>query len=169
MKHFAIDYGLVRTGLAVSDPDGVLAYPLATLDLGRFPSRKAFLEELARRVREEAPGIVVVGLPLMDDGSETLTTRQVRNFVQRLLHRVDVPVVLMPELLSSYEAECDLAELGVTGKKRKAVLDQQAAVRILESYLASPATARPVRGAAAPAAAGAHGATEDGAKGGETG
>lgn len=145
MKLVGIDYGLVRTGLAATDPDGVLAYPLTTLDLNAFPSRKALLEALAGIIRQERPGAVVVGLPLMPDGTESLTTRQVRNFASRLVHRTDCPVLFMEELLSSEEAAWDLAEAGVRDRKRrKAVLDQQAAVRILESYLHQPECARPV-------------------------
>lgn len=158
MKHLAIDYGLSRTGLAATDPDGILAYPLATLDLARFPTRRALLEALSARIREEAPAIVVVGLPLLEDGSETLTTKQVRNFVRRLLHRIEAPVYLMPELLSSFEAEGDLDAAGVKGKKRRAVLDQQAAVRILESYLAAPQCAHRAEPDGHRAAAGHEGA-----------
>ena len=145
MKLVGIDYGLVRTGLAATDPDGVLAYPLTTLDLNAFPSRKAMLEALAGIIRQERPDAVVVGLPLMPDGTESLTTRQVRNFASRLVHRTDCPVLFMEELLSSEEAAWDLAEAGVRDrKKRKAALDQQAAVRILESYLHQPGCALPV-------------------------
>ena len=145
MKLVGIDYGLVRTGLAATDPDGVLAYPLTTLDLNAFPSRKALLEALAGIIRQERPDAVVVGLPLMPDGTESLTTRQVRNFASRLVHRVACPVLFMEELLSSEEAAWDLAEAGVRDrKKRKAALDQQAAVRILESYLHQPGCALPV-------------------------
>ncbi len=145
MKLVGIDYGLVRTGLAATDPDGVLAYPLKTLDLNMYPGRKALLDELAVIIRQEEPGAVVVGLPLMPDGTESLTTRQVRNFAERLVHRVACPVLFMEELLSSEEAAWDLAEAGVRDrKKRKAALDQQAAVRILESYLHQPECARPV-------------------------
>ena len=75
MKLVGIDYGLVRTGLAATDPDGVLAYPLTTLDLNAFPSRKALLEALAEIIRQERPGAVVVGLPLLPDGTEFSFTR----------------------------------------------------------------------------------------------
>ena len=79
-----------------------------------------------------------MGLPLLDDGTDSLTTRQVRNITARLKRRLDLPVFYMPELLSSEEAWADLREAGVRVGKRKAVLDQQAAVRILASFLALP-------------------------------
>lgn len=143
MKYVSIDYGLVRTGLAASDPEGIIAYPLETLELPHFSGRKAFLAALTERILKEKPDAVIVGLPLMPDGSESLTTRQVRNFTKRLQHRISCPVLFMEELLSSEEAAMDLADAGVHGKRKKAVLDQQAAVRILENFLAYPNTATP--------------------------
>ena len=133
-----VDYGLARTGLAVSDPEGRLAFPLTTLRLEEHAGRKEFLAALAARITAEAAGAVVMGLPLLDDGSDSLTTRQVRNITARLKRRLDLPVFYMPELLSSEEAWADLREAGVRVGKRKAVLDQQAAVRILASFLALP-------------------------------
>ena len=87
MKLIGIDYGQVRTGLAATDPENILAYPLVTLDFSRFPNRKAFLTALAERIAEENPDRVIIGLPLLPDGTESLTTRQVRNFAQRLQRR----------------------------------------------------------------------------------
>lgn len=144
LKILAIDYGQVRTGLAASDADVRLAYPLLTLDFGDFPDRKAFLARLADIVREQDAREVVIGLPLLEDGSDSLTTRQVRNFARRLSHRVSCPCLFVNELLSSVEAERDLREAGVARNRRGAVLDQQAAVRILETYLRSPRCAVPV-------------------------
>lgn len=146
MKLVAVDYGLARTGLAATDPDGILAYPLETLRLDSYPNRKAFFDALARRVLAEKPDAVVVGLPLLADGSDSLTTRQIRNAVKKLLHRIPVPIYLMEEYLSSEEAAWDLEEAGLKRSRRKAVLDQQAAVRILESYMHSPSGAVPAQG-----------------------
>lgn len=138
LKYVGIDYGLARTDLAVSDPEGRLAFPLVTLRLEEYPNRKDFLAALAARITAEEAEAVVMGLPLLDDGTDSLTTRQVRNVTERLKRRVDLPVFYMPELLSSEEAWSDLRDAGLTARKRKAVLDQQAAVRILASFLALP-------------------------------
>ena len=126
LKYVGIDYGLARTGLAVSDPEGRLAFPLVTLRLEEYPNRKDFLAALAARITAEEAEAVVMGLPLLDDGTDSLTTRQVRNVTERLKRRVDLPVFYMPELLSSEEAWSDLRDAGLTARKRKAVLDQQA-------------------------------------------
>ncbi|MBQ9452025.1 MAG: Holliday junction resolvase RuvX [Desulfovibrio sp.] len=136
MKFVAIDYGLVRTGLAVSDPEERLALPLDTLQLKNFSNRKAFLDALAQRIHVTGAQAVVMGLPLLPDGTESLTTRQVRNVTERLKRRVPLPFFYMPEELSSEEAWADLREAGLARGKRRAVLDQQAAVRILSSFLA---------------------------------
>ncbi|MBO6171026.1 MAG: Holliday junction resolvase RuvX [Desulfovibrio sp.] len=136
MKFVGIDYGLARTGLAVSDPEGRLAFPLGTLRLEDFPDRKAFLAALAGRILDVGAEAVVMGLPLLADGTESLTTRQVRNVTGRLKRRVPLPFYFMAEELSSEEAWADLRAAGLARGKRKAVLDQQAAVRILSSFLA---------------------------------
>lgn len=138
MKYLAIDYGLARTGLAVSDPDGSMAFPLATLRLDDFASRKELLAALASRIQSEQAQAVVVGLPCLSDGSDSLTTRQVRNFTERLKRRISQPVFFMAEELSSEEAWSSLREAGMRRGSRRAVLDQQAAVLILESFLRLP-------------------------------
>ena len=140
----SVDYGLARTGLAVSDPDGRMAFPLATLRLQDYADRKLFLAALAEKIIETGAEGVVMGLPLTQDGEESLITRQVRNVTQRLKRRVPLPFYFMSELLSSEAAERELREVGRTGRRCKAVLDQQAAVRILESFLSlSPDQRRP--------------------------
>ena len=73
-----------------------------------------------------------------------MTTRLVRNVTERLTRRVPLPFYFMSERLSSEAAERELREVGRTGRRCKAVLDQQAAVRILESFLSlSPDQRRP--------------------------
>ncbi|MDO5537963.1 MAG: Holliday junction resolvase RuvX [Desulfovibrionaceae bacterium] len=146
MKLVGIDYGLERTGTAATDPCGIMAYPLQTFTLAGQGSRKALLAALAELASREGAERVIIGLPLMPDGSESLTTRQVRNFAARLQRRVACPCFFMNELLSSEEALWDLRMAQVKKSRVKAVLDQQAAVRILESYLARPDSAVPVTG-----------------------
>ncbi|MGE9984774.1 Holliday junction resolvase RuvX [Desulfovibrio sp. SGI.169] len=142
MKYVGVDYGLARTGLAVSDPEGRLVFPLLTLRLEEHANRKDFLAALAARIAAEGAGAVVMGLPVLDDGTDSLTTRQVRNITGRLKRRLNLPFFYMPELLSSEEAWADLREAGLKARKRKAILDQQAAVRILASFLALPPAQR---------------------------
>lgn len=136
VKYVGIDYGLSRTGLAVSDPEGRMAFPLATLALRYFSGRGALLAALVVRIAETKAGAVVMGLPFLADGGESETTRQVRNVTERIRRRLALPVYFMPELLSTVEALRDLRQAGLRESRRRAVLDQQAAVRILASFLA---------------------------------
>lgn len=142
MKYLCLDYGQARTGVAVSDAEGRMAFPRCTLTRGPQTPRHVFWEGLLACLAAEAPDALVVGLPLREDGSDSLTTRQARNFAASLQRRSPLPVYLMPELLSSQAAQADLAACGLAPHKHKAVLDQQAAVRILESFLADPGRER---------------------------
>ena len=136
MRYLCIDYGLERTGLAVSDPSERLVFPYKTLCLSHFKNRKALLDALASEVAATQAQAVIMGLPVPLEGEETLICRQIRKIKERLSHRIAVPILFMNECLSSEEARMDLNECGLGRRKQKAVLDQQAAVRILESFLA---------------------------------
>lgn len=135
MKYLGIDYGQKRTGIAVTDAGGSMAFPRRTIMMS---TRNAFFTELLQVLEVEKPHAIVVGLPQLYDGSDTLTTRQVYNFIERLKRRTELPIYLIPELLSSFEAEADLREAGLSKRASEAVVDQQAAVRILESFLHLP-------------------------------
>ncbi len=136
MKYLCIDYGIVRSGLAVSNGHAGMAFPRCTVHCPPQSKRADFFRKLLTIIEEENPAALVVGLPLHLDGNESETTRQVRNFVARLQRRTPLPLYLMPEALSSEEAKCDLQASNLRSKKHKDVLDQQAAVRILQSFLA---------------------------------
>lgn len=134
-KYLGVDYGLARVGLAVSDPEGRLAFPLCTLKLGDFPRRAALLDALAKLARLEKAAAIVIGLPLFPDGGENLMCRQVRNMAARLARRFTGPIHFVPETFSSEQALADLKECGMSKKKFRSVVDQQAACRILQSFL----------------------------------
>lgn len=132
MKYIAIDYGTKRTGLAASDTGGNMAFPRMTL---MMKTRDKFFTELLAFIEEEEPVAIVVGLPMSLSGEETLMSRQVRNFLARLRRRCDLPIFVITEALSSFEAELELRDAGLKGHEIDKVVDQQAAVRILESFL----------------------------------
>ena len=119
-----------------------MAFPRRTIIM---KTRDAFFAELLALLDEEKPDALVVGLPLDLDGTETLTTRQVRNFTDRLSRRTTLPIYVMPEALSSLEAELDLRAVGRSAAAARPVLDQQAAVRILQSFLDQPENQRKQR------------------------
>ena len=137
MKILGIDYGQARTGIAITDAGGRMAFPRCVL---RKDTRRAFFANLCTLIAAEAPRAIVVGLPLPENGGESLSTRQVRNFVQSLKRRVDLPIYYMEELLSTHEAREQFRATGY--KPANGDLDQQAAVRILESFLNEPESHR---------------------------
>ena len=138
-RRLGVDVGKVRVGVAISDPDGILASPLATVprDMGAAAdSVPADIAELVRLVREHEAVQVVVGLPVRLDGSEGTAAIDIRAYADRLARAVGhVPVVLADERMSTVVASRRLAERGIRGKRQRAVVDQAAAVEILQSWL----------------------------------
>lgn len=142
-RRLGIDVGKVRIGVAISDPDGVLATPLATVprDTSEPPEDDeawvpADVAEIARLVAEHEIVEVVVGLPVTLAGTESHAARYVRSFAQVLADAVaPVPVSLADERMSTAVASRRLSERGVRGRRRRAVVDQAAAVEILQGWL----------------------------------
>ena len=130
-----VDVGTVRVGVARSDPRGVLATPLSTL--ARSASNDADIDQLAALVAEyEAVG-VVVGLPRTMAGREGPSAVMAREYADRLAVAIDpIPVRLADERLTTVSATRKLADGGLRGARAKrAVIDQAAAVEILQSWL----------------------------------
>ena len=134
MRHgvrLGIDPGDARIGVARSDPTGFLATPVETVRRG-----KGDLARIARLVREEEAVEVVVGLPRSLSGGEGPAAAKVRDFAGRLAERVDpVTVRLVDERLTTVSAEAMLRDRGKKGQQRRAVVDQAAAVMILQHAL----------------------------------
>jgi putative Holliday junction resolvase len=143
-RRLGVDVGKVRVGVAVSDPDGILATPLVTIprDMGveqkgeAADSVPADIAELARLVTEHEAVQVVVGLPVRLNGAEGTAAIDIRAYADRLARALGhVPIVLADERMSTVVATRRLAERGVRGKRQRAVVDQAAAVEILQSWL----------------------------------
>lgn len=131
MKYLAIDFGEKRTGIAVSDSGGSMAFARGTITR---TTKEAFWNGLLNLVAEENAEALVVGMPKTRDGQDTMIIRQVRNFIASLRRRTSLPVFIMEETLSSFEAEEKLKEV----KKNKTGLDAAAAAGILDSFLNVP-------------------------------
>jgi putative holliday junction resolvase len=134
MRHgvrLGIDPGDARIGVARSDPTGFLATPVETVRRG-----KGDLARIARLVREEEAVEVVVGLPRSLSGGEGPAAAKARDFAARLAQRVaPVTVRLVDERLTTVSAEAMLRDRGKKGQQRRAVVDQAAAVMILQHAL----------------------------------
>ncbi|MEV6633471.1 Holliday junction resolvase RuvX [Actinoplanes sp. NPDC051470] len=138
-RRLGVDVGKVRVGVAICDPDGILATPLATVsrDMGAAAdSVPADIAELGRLVGEHEVVQIVVGLPVRLNGDEGTAAIDIRAYADRLVSAVQpVPVVFADERMSTVVATRRLAERGVRGKRQRAVVDQAAAVEILQSWL----------------------------------
>src|SRR4029079_2139963 len=131
MRIVALDHGAARGGVAVSDPTGTLATPLAAVER---PDTKRGLAALARLVEDQGAERVLVGLPLTMRGEEGEQAERARTFAERLERRISVPVELHDERLTTRLAER-------TGGEGDA--DSRAAAHLLESYLASTRAGNP--------------------------
>ena len=138
-----VDVGTVRVGLASCDPGGVLATPVETL--ARDVRGDTDVTRLAGIVRECRAIEVVVGWPRTLSGNEGAAARTVRAYAVAVARSVaPVPVRLVDERLSTVSAHRSLREAGVRGRRRRPVVDQAAAVVILQDALdAERATGRP--------------------------
>lgn len=127
----AIDWGDARIGVAACDAGGVLAYPVQTVPAGGAAER-----QLAELVAEYAPLEIVVGLPRSLDGSEGPAARKVRKRANSLAKRIrPVRVRLLDERLTTVSAARTLTERGRKAHQQRSVIDQVAAVTILEQAL----------------------------------
>jgi putative Holliday junction resolvase len=139
-RRLGVDVGSVRVGVAISDPDGILATPLVTLarDMTTTEGDKvpSDMSEIAEFVRLHETVQVIVGLPITLAGKEGHAAIATRQYAARLASVVDpVPVLLTDERMSTVAAARRLSERGVRGKRQRAVVDQAAAVEILQGWL----------------------------------
>ena len=142
----AVDYGRARMGLAIADSEMRMAQPLSTME--RI-NRNEDMRRLRELVREQGIKQIVVGLPLRLDGTRGEMAEEVERFAQRLRKQIGVPVEMVDERLTSWEAERLLEEVQgrfihdekLTGNKKpknvqaKMTVDAMAAAVILKEYL----------------------------------
>ncbi len=131
MRYLAIDLGGKRTGLAVGDDVMKLASPVGVIETANPEVR---LQQLAKAVREYEPDALVVGLPLNMDGSEGPAARAVRTLAKQLEARFRRPVHLVDERLTSFAADQQMSQTGLTHGQKKAVRDALAAAAILRDF-----------------------------------
>jgi putative Holliday junction resolvase len=132
MRVLGLDVGDRRIGVALSDETGTLASPLFTME--RIGPRKD-LRALAELVREHGASEIVVGLPRRLDGTIGDQAVKVQQFAEALQPVARVPIRYWDERLTTVEAEQILIERDVSRRRRKGLVDQVAAVLILQGYL----------------------------------
>ncbi|MCX4727751.1 Holliday junction resolvase RuvX [Streptomyces sp. NPDC090052] len=134
-RRLSIDVGDARIGVASCDPDGVLATPVETVPGRDVPAAHRRLKQL---IAEYEPIEVVVGLPRSLNGGEGPAAAKVRGFAQELARGIaPIPVRLIDERMTTVTASQSLRASGVKSRKGRSVIDQAAAVVILQNALES--------------------------------
>lgn len=134
MVIMAVDLGKARTGIAASDKTEYLAYPVGVISERR---REVLLEKVTAKALELKAELVVVGLPKNMDGSEGESALSAREFADNLEKNISCEVRLWDERCTTITAHGYMNDTNTRGKKRKAVIDEVAAVVILQSFLDS--------------------------------
>jgi putative Holliday junction resolvase len=128
----ALDFGSRTIGLAISDELGVTAQGLPTY---RRSNKRNDLDHLRRMIKQYGIGELVMGLPLRMSGAEGIQSEKVHAFAEELRRKFKLPVHLYDERLTSVEANRLLRETEMSIRRRAEVVDQLAAVLILQSFL----------------------------------
>ncbi len=131
-RRIAFDYGDVRIGVAISDPDSILASPLTTLSSGD-PKLFAQISEL---IAEHEPVALYVGEPLNLSGQSSTSAQKASAFGEELRSLFNLPVTMIDERLSTVSATNAMRQSGVNAKDARGKIDMAAAVAILEQGLA---------------------------------
>ena len=134
MRKLAIDLGLQRTGVAISDEREILASPIGTVT---EHNRDRLLEKVAALAAEHRAEHLVVGHPRNMDGSRGESAVRAEEFAAVLSERTGLPYTLWDERLTTVSAIGFLNETNTRGKKRKAVVDTVSAVIILQDFIDS--------------------------------
>ncbi|GAA1348301.1 Holliday junction resolvase RuvX [Falsarthrobacter nasiphocae] len=133
-----VDVGKARVGLAASDPDGIMATPVATLK--RDAGKRRDVHRIAAIAAERDARRVFVGLPLALSGRETASTQDARDYASHLAAAlqaggVECEVRMVDERLTTVTAQQQLSGVGVAARDQRKIIDQVAAVAILEHAL----------------------------------
>lgn len=134
-----LDVGDARIGVAVADELGIAAHGLGVVERSNLAND---LKHLGEFLADYPPGRFVVGLPLNMNGSVGPQAEKVRAFARELERHFQVPVDTWDERLTTVEANRTLTELGVSGRKRRGLVDKLAAALILKGYMDHEAACR---------------------------
>ncbi len=131
-RRIAFDYGDVRIGVAISDPDSILASPLTTLSSG---DPKLF-RQITQLINEHEPIALYVGDPLNLSGESTASAQKAKEFADNLRSEFSIPVTMIDERLSTVSATNAMRQSGINSKDARSRIDMAAAVAILEQGIA---------------------------------
>ena len=130
-RRIAFDYGDVRIGVAVSDPDSILSSPLITLKA----TDKGLVKQISQILSDIEPVAIYVGRPALLSGLDGSATEKASEFVALLATLTQVPIELIDERMSTISAARSLRDAGRNAKESKDAIDMAAAVAILDFAL----------------------------------
>lgn len=131
-KILGVDFGDKRTGLALSDPSRMIAGGIGFVSPGGIEKTA---DAVAQAAAENSVSAVVVGLPVNMDGTEGSRAERCRKFAGLLEKRLDIPVVMYDERMTTMTAARYLNETNTRGNKRKGIIDTLSAQIILQNFL----------------------------------
>lgn len=132
MKIMSIDYGDVRTGIAISDIRGILASPLCVIKESYQPK---LVDKIIELINENKIEKIVIGLPRNMDGSYGYRCDYCKSLGQAISEKINIDIEFEDERLTTVMAHNILSDNNVRGAKRKQTVDAVSAVMILQSYL----------------------------------
>ena len=127
-RRIAVDYGDVRIGVAVSDPDSILSSPLTTLKT----TDKTLVKQISEILADIEPVTIYVGRPALLSGNDGAATEKANTFVALLRTISEVPIEMIDERMSTISAARNLRDAGRNAKDSKNSIDMAAAVAILD-------------------------------------
>lgn len=131
-RRIAFDYGDVRIGVAICDPDGMLATPLEVIQ-SKDPG---LIQKITSLIEEYEPVKFYIGRPKQLSGADSTAVEKANLFAEKLTKNFDIEITMIDERLSTVSAARSLREAGVDAKAAKAKIDSAAAIAILEQGLA---------------------------------
>ena len=135
MRILALDLGDRRIGVALSDPLGILASPLTTIDRSTPPDTEAAIDAVLALAEQHEAAEILVGIPYLMSGRIGAQARITFDFTQALSERTNIPITHTDERLSSVQADRMLAQSGTSNTRDKGRTDSAAAAVILQAYL----------------------------------
>ena len=134
MRKMSIDYGDVRTGIALADPTGTVVYGLETIT--NYVNDKKILKRVEEIVEEYGVKIIVLGMPYNENGTVGERAEKTKMFMHKLKCKFNtLEIYEQDERYTSLWAETEMFNMGIKKKKKKNVIDQLAAVNILKTFI----------------------------------
>lgn len=132
MRKLGLDIGQKRIGLAISDTTGTIARPLATIERSTFQDEARTIKKYIDEMQVDE---VIAGLPIDLRGQKAVAAQNIEKYLEQLEEKLQLPIIRIDERLTTKIADQMLKSAGLKSEKRKKIIDETAAMLILQSYL----------------------------------